>query len=103
MIGGLAMIEEIKLLLGDSAANFSDALISLCYKMALAEVEDYCSRDADATLELIAQKIAVIKLNRINTEGLSAQSYSGTSESYIDGYPAEILAILNRKRKIKVV
>ena len=97
------MLEEIKLLLGDAASNYTDAQISLALKMSLAEVEDYCNREADATLELIAEKIAVIKLNRINTEGLASQSYSGVSESYIDGYPAEITAVLNRKRKIKVV
>ena len=97
------MIEEIKLLLGDSASNYSDAQISLAYKMALAEVEAYCKREADATLELMAEKIAVIKLNRTNTEGLASQSYSGVSESYIDGYPAEVVAVLNSKRKIKVV
>lgn len=97
------MIEEIKLLLGDAAGNYTDAQISLCLKMALAEVEAYCNRAVDLELELIAQKIAVIKLNRINTEGLTSQAYSGVSESYIDGYPAEILAVLNRKRKIKVL
>ena len=97
------MIEEIKLLLGDAASNFSDAQISLAFKMALSEVEAYCNREADTTLELIAEKIAVIKLNRMNTEGLASQSYSGTNESYIDGYPADITAILNRKRKIKIV
>ncbi len=97
------MIEEIKLLLGEAAANFSDAQIRLAYKLALAEVEAYCKRDADAVLELAAENIAVIKLNRLNTEGLSAQSFSGVSESYIDGYPADIVAILNAKRKIKVI
>lgn len=97
------MIEEIKLLLGDAAANFTDAQIALAFKIALAEVEEYCNREADAALELIAEKIAVIKLNRTNTEGLASQSYSGVSESYIDGYPAEILTVLNRKRKIKIV
>lgn len=97
------MIEEIKLLLGEAASNYSDAQISLCLKMALAEVEAYCNRPADAELEMIAQKIAVIKLNRMNTEGLASQAYSGVSENYIDGYPAEILAVLNRKRKIKVL
>jgi hypothetical protein len=97
------MLEEIKLLLGAAAANFTDAQISLCYKMALAEVEDYCRRDADTTLELVAQRIAVIKLGRIGTEGLSAQGFSGVSESYIDGYPQDIVNLLNRKRKIKVV
>ena len=97
------MIEEIKILLGDAAANFTDAQINLAYKMALAEVEEYCHRDADEALKLIAEKIAVIKLNRTNTEGLASQSYSGVSESYIDGYPAEIQAVLNRKRKLKIV
>lgn len=97
------MIEEIKLLLGAAAANFTDAQISLCYRMALAEVEDYCRREADTTLELVAQRIAVIKLSRIGTDGLSAQSLSGISETYIDGYPQDIVNLLNRKRKIKVV
>lgn len=97
------MIEEIKLLLGDAAANYSDALINLCAKQSLAEVEAYCRRVADAELEMIALRIAVIKLNRINTEGLASQSLSGVTENYIDGYPADILAALNRKRKIKVV
>ena len=97
------MIEEIKLLLGDSASNYSDAMISLSVKMALAEVEAYCRREIDAELELVAMRIAIIKLNRINTEGLASQSFSGINESYVDGYPADILAILNRKRKIKIV
>lgn len=97
------MIDEIKILLGDAAANYSDAQIGLCAKQALAEVEGYCRRSADYELEIIAVRIAVIKLNRLNTEGLSSQSMSGVSESYIDGYPADIVAVLNRKRKIKVV
>lgn len=97
------MIEEIKIMLGDAADNYSDALIGLCAKQALAEVEAYCKRSADYELEILAERIAIIKLNRINTEGLNSQSFSGVSESYIDGYPADILAILNRKRKIKVV
>ena len=98
------MLEEIKLLLGDAASNFTDAQIALAYKMAISEVEEYCNREVDAALELVAEKIAVIKLNRMNTEGLASQSYSGgVSESYIDGYPADIQAVLNRKRKIKIV
>lgn len=97
------MIEDIKLLLGEAAANYTDAQIGLALRMALAEVEAYCNRTADAELELVAEKIAVLHLNRRNTEGLASQSFSGVSESYIDGYPAEILSILNRKRKIKTL
>ena len=97
------MLEELKLMLGDAAANYSDALIQLCFKQALAEVAEYCGRSLDASLEMAAQRIAIIKLNRINTEGLNSQSYSGVSENYIDGYPDDILKLLNKKRKIKVL
>ena len=97
------MIEEIKILLGEAAESFTEAQISLCYRMALAEVEDYCNREADTILELTAARIAVIKLNRLNTEGFASQSFSGISESYIDGLPQDILNTLNRKRRIKVV
>lgn len=97
------MIDEIKVLLGEAASNYTDAQIGLCLKHAIAEVEGYCNRSIDFELEIIAERIAIIKLNRLNTEGLSGQSYSGVSENYIDGYPEDIMAVLNRKRKIKVV
>ena len=97
------MIEEIKVLLGDAAANYTDAQIGLCLKMALSEVEAYTNRTLDYELEIIAERIAIIKLYRLNTEGLASQGFSGVSESYIDGYPADIMAALNKKRKIKVI
>lgn len=97
------MIEEIKLMLGDAASNYTDAQIGLALKLALAEVEAYCKREADSVLELCAERIAIIKLNRMNTEGLASQSFSGVSENYLDGYPADIQAILKGKRKVKVV
>lgn len=97
------MIEEIKVLLGEASSNYTDAQIGLCLKMALAEVESYCNRQIDYELEIIAERIAIIKLNRLNTEGLLSQAYSGVSENYIDGYPADIINALNRKRKIKVI
>ena len=97
------MNEDIKVMLGDAAENFTDAQITLAVKQASAEVGAYCNRKLDAELEMVVEKIAVIKLNRMNTEGLSSQSYSGVSESYVDGYPADVLKVLNRKRKIKVI
>ena len=97
------MIEELKLLLGASAANYTDEQLALYLRMSIAEVETYCNRTLDTELEIIAERITVIKLNRVNTEGLLSQSYSGVSENYIDGYPADILSALNRKRKIKVI
>lgn len=97
------MLEEIKIMLGDAASNYSEAQIGLALKMAMAEVQGYCNREIDAELTVCVERIAIIKLNRMNTEGLASQSYSGVSESYVDGYPADILAVLNRKRKIRVI
>ena len=97
------MLEEIKILLGDAANNFSEAQIGLALKMAMAEVQGYCNREIDAELEVCVERIAIIKLNRMNTEGLASQSYSGVSESYVNGYPVDIQAVLNRKRRIKVI
>ena len=97
------MLEEVKLMLGNAAGNYSDAQIGLALKQAIAEVEAYCRRNLDSELEIIAERIAIIKLTRLNSEGLASQSYSGVSERYVDGYPADITAVLNRKRKVKVV
>lgn len=97
------MVKEIKILLGDAAANYSDDLIELCYKQAIIEIKEYCHRDLDDSLEMVADRMAIVKLNRINTEGLSSQGFSGVSESYIDGYPSEIMAVLNSKRRIRVM
>lgn len=97
------MLNNIKIRLGDAAANYKDELINLYIEDAKKEVASYCNRELDDELNSCVEKIVVINLNRINTEGLASQSYSGTSESYINGYPADILAVLNNKRKIKVV
>jgi len=97
------MIDEIRIMLGEASDNYSDAQIGLALKHALAEVESYCKRKIDYELEICAERIAVLKLLRQNTEGLASQSFSGVSESYVDGYPADIQAILDRKRKITVL
>ena len=97
------MVDNIKLLLGAAAANLTDAQITLALEMAKAEIEAYCNRVMDLELEMIAQRIATIKLMRMNTEGLQSQSFSGVSENYVDGYPADIMAVLNRKRKVKLL
>lgn len=97
------MIEEIKILLADAADNYTDEQIALALKMAMAEVEGYCNRELDMELELVAERIAVIKLSRMGTDGVASLAFSGVSENYIDGYPAEVKAFLDRKRKIKVL
>jgi hypothetical protein len=99
------MIDEVKVLLGSNASKYTEEQIGLVLKQSLAEVEAYCNRELDYELEIVAQKITVIKLYRFGTEGLRSQSFTGVSESFLDGYPKEILMVLaaKRKRTLKVV
>ena len=97
------MVEEIKLLMGDASSNFSDAQIGLMAKLALDFVETYTDRNANYSLTLLAERIAVIYLNRMNTEGLTSTSFSGSSESFLDGLPDDIIKALDKKRKVRVI
>ena len=100
------MLEEIKVLLGDLAINYTEEQIGLCLKQALAEIEAYCKSEIDYELEVIAVKIAVIRLQRLGTESLNSHSFTGVNESFLNNYPSEIMMVLNMKRKrgsLKVV
>ena len=93
-------------LLGEAAVNYTSLQCADAGMYAKAEVEGYCRRtfdENDTCMNYVIARIAVIHLQRTGTEGLASQSFSGVSENFIDGYPADIQAILNMKRKIKVV
>lgn len=97
------MLEELKIMLGDAAAAYTDAQLELVLRQAQDEAAAYCNRALDADLLLVAQKMAIYRLNRMNTEGLTGQSFSGVNETFLDGFPADILMMLNRKRKVKFI
>ena len=96
------MLEKIKLCLTNN--TYTDELINLFIEDTTKEVKIYCNReDIDIELESVIRRIVIIKLNKMNSEGLSSQAYSGVSESFIDGYPQDIISVLNRKRKLKTL
>lgn len=96
------MLEQLKKLLG-AGHTFTEDQVEVALALATSEVATYCRRELDEELEAIVVQIALIKLNRIGTEGVAALSYSGVSESYLDGYPANIQAVLKAKRKLRVL
>lgn len=96
------MLDKIKICLTNN--TYTDELINLFIEDTTKEIKIYCNReDIDTELESVIRRIVIIKLNRMNSEGLSSQSFSGVSESFIDGYPQDIIAVLNRKRKLKTL
>ena len=72
--------------------------------MVEQEFCDYCNR-ADIPLEAngVILQMLLVQYNRLGAQGLSSQSYSGVSESYLDGYGDNIRKQLNRYRKLQVI
>lgn len=96
------MLDKIKLCLTNN--TYTDELINLFIEDTITEIKVYCNReDIDTELESVIRRIVIIKLNRLGSDGLASQSFSGVSESFIDGYPQDIVSILNRKRKLKTL
>lgn len=98
--------EELEGLTAELVADaaFTAEQISAAARCAYMEATAYTRREVlDAQLLTVAAQIAVIKLNRLGTEGAASLGFSGVTENYLDGYPAHIKYILNSKRKLKVL
>lgn len=91
----MELIEQVKLITG----NTNDELVGLMIDKAKAEISAYLNLDYDIRYDNIAVDIAVLRINRLGSEGLSSQGYSGASESYVDGFPQEIKMQLDRFKK----
>ncbi len=44
--------------------------------------------------------LSVIAVNRLGTEGLASEGYSGVSTSYLDDVPTRVASILNANRRL---
>lgn len=98
------LLEKLKILLGERAAGYTDEYLRLLLDEAEMEALAYTRRESlPPGLEAVIPRMALVMVNRTGAEGVSSQGFSGVSESYLDGYPAEIQAILRRYRKIGVM
>lgn len=100
----MTQLEVIKVLLGESASIFTDNQLTTLISQAESEFKNYCNRSTlPVGAESIINDMVIVRCNRMGTEGLQSQSFSGISDSFIDGYPANIINQLNRFRKIKML
>ena len=56
----------------------------------------------NAQLESAVISLSVIAVNRLGTEGLASEGYSGVSTSYLDDVPPRVASILNTNRRLGV-
>lgn len=93
------MLEKIKLLLG-LTGNDKDDLLNVLIEQATVEAQDITHNDNIAELNTSIVQMVVYKYNRIGTEGLDSEGYSGVSFNYLNDYPEPLMRALKAKRKI---
>ena len=92
------MIDKVKLLLGltdSSKDELIEVLIDGAVEDAVAITGNKYIQDE---LPNTIVKMVVYNYNRLGTEGLENESYSGITYNYLDGYPQDILNTLKQKR-----
>lgn len=96
------MLEKVKLLLG-IADNAKDDLLTLLIEQAVEEAIVYTHNECVDELNTSIIQMVVYKYNRIGTEGVDSEGYSGVSFQYTSDYPENIMRGLRAKRKVVLV
>ncbi|WP_251860397.1 phage head-tail connector protein [Clostridium sp. Marseille-Q2269] len=96
------ILQSLKLRPGIS--NFSDELLKDLISDSYNDVSEFTNLNECDKMPLgcisIVKDLVIIKVNKLGSEGLSSESYSGASQSYIEDIPKDIKRKLRRYRKI---
>lgn len=92
------MLEKIKILLG-LQDNAKDELLFVLTECVKDELKAYCRTDDIKGLESLVVDMVIYKYNRLGTEGLQSESYSGASYAYLNDYPETLKAAMNDARR----
>ena len=95
------MLDMVKMLLGITSTDKDELLLFLIEK-AEDEARNICHRTDLCGLENVICDMVVYNYNRIGTEGLDREVYSGITYEYTSDYPQSIYRQLLGYRKIIV-
>lgn len=93
------LLDKLKLMLNISTDEKND-LLTLLLDQAIETAITYTHNEDMGMLAPVILKMAVFDYNRLGTEGLQSEGYSGVSWSYLEDYPESILRSLRSKRRI---
>ena len=96
------MLEQVKLLLGITD-NSKDDILSLLIEQATEEALSYTHQNSIDNLLTAIVRMVVYNFNRIGTEGVDSEGYSGVSFAYSSDYPDSIMRLLKKQKKIQTV
>ena len=89
------IIDNVKILLG-LTGNDKDELLEILLAQAEEDALMITKRDRLFGMNGVLERMVVYLYNRLGTEGLNSESYSGASYNYTDGYPDDIMDMLQR-------
>ena len=95
------MLDNIKTLLGLNDSS-KDELLTILLEQAIEEAINYTHNNSLAGLESTICRMVVYNYNRISTEGVDSESYSGVTYNYSADYPENIMRVLKAHRKIRL-
>lgn len=93
------MLDKLKLILGIKD-DTKDDLLTLLIEQAIEEALNYTHQDSIDNLSSTIISMVVYKYNRLGTEGLDSEGYSGVSFGYSTDYPESIMRTLKSQRKL---
>lgn len=93
------MLDKLKMLLNISDSS-KDDLLTFLIEQAVEEAMAFTHNECVEELSTIIIKMCVYNYNRLGTEGLDSEGYSGVSFAYSADYPEPIIRALKAKRKL---
>lgn len=96
------MLDKLKLILSIKD-DTKDDLLTLLIEQAIEEALNYTHQDSIENLRSTIISMVVYKYNRLGTEGLDSEGYSGVSFGYSSDYPDSIMRALKSQRKLITV
>lgn len=94
------MLDKILLLLGDASTG-KELLIETLIDKCRQEAINYTHNESIA--DNVIMDMVIYSFNRLGTEGISSESYSGVKFDYLDGYSDSIMKQLNSFKKVVVI
>ena len=97
----IALVERLKERLDENELS-DDKLQAIIDDVTLEVLADTNQSKLNAQLESAVISLSVITVNRLGTEGLASEGYSGVSTSYLDDVPPRVASILNANRRLGI-
>ena len=95
------MLERLKERLDENELS-DDKLQGIMDDVTLEVLANTNQPILNTQLESAVISLSVIAVNRLGTEGLTSEGYSGVSTSYLDDVPPRVASILNANRRLGV-